>query len=146
SPASRVSGRAAISRRILREFLAALVVAACTKPATADEQLTTAPVQTLQGDDARHVESLTKTIDQLKSRAKFAEAVEPARKVLAICEKALGPDHWRTAAADRTLEDLRRIADLPQEGRRAIASVGARQGEFESELRKARYAEAERVS
>ena len=102
SLASSVTAQAAIGRRIFPGILAALVLAACAKPATADEkQPPKASVRTLQGDDAQQVESLTQTIDRLKSAGQFAEAVEPARKVLAICQKALGPDHWQTADARR---------------------------------------------
>jgi hypothetical protein len=141
-------------RRIVRALitvlpclvLAALVLAACARPATADEkQPPQASVRTLQGDDAQQVESLTKTIDRLTSAGQFAEAVEPARKILAICQKALGPDHWQAADARRAVDDLRRIAALPEEGRKAMASVGELESKAAAALERARYAEVERL-
>src|SRR6516165_117751 len=121
SLAASVTAGAAKGHRIFPGILAVLVLAACAQPATGDEkQPLQAPVRTLQGDDAQQVESLSKTINQLKSASQFAEAVEPARKVLATCQKALGPDHWQTADARRKVETLETIAALPEEGRKAM--------------------------
>src|SRR5262249_9916708 len=79
----------------------------------------------LTGADAQRVEELNKSIDQLRRAGKFAEAVVPAQGILATCERTLGPDHWQTADARRAITDLRRIVRLPEEGRKAIASVAA---------------------
>jgi CHAT domain-containing protein len=145
--ASSVTVRAAIGRRISRRILAALVLAACAQPGTADEkQPPQASARTLQGDDAQQVELLTKLIDQKKSAGQFAEAVEPARKVLAICQKALGPDHWQTADARRAVDDLRKIAALPEEGRKAMATEDQVRREAIAASEAARYAEADRLS
>src|SRR5262249_17930147 len=57
------------------------------------------PPKTLSGDADRKVAALSKAIDDLWRAGKFAEAVETARQAVAICEKALGPEHWRTADA-----------------------------------------------
>jgi tetratricopeptide (TPR) repeat protein len=147
SLASSVSARAALGRRIFPGILTALVLAACAQPATAGEkQPPQASVRTLQGDAAQQVESLTKTIDQLKRAGQFAEAVEPARKVLAVCEKVLGSNHWKTADARRAVEDLRTIATLPEEGRKALASVGDLEQKYKAEYQRAHYAESERIS
>src|SRR5262249_18997845 len=77
----------------------------------------------LSGDDSRRVDELKKTIDQLRRAGKFTEVIEPAQKVLEICLKALGPDHWQTADGRRAVEDYRTIARLPEEGRKALAST-----------------------
>jgi CHAT domain-containing protein/Tfp pilus assembly protein PilF len=147
SRAASVTARAALGRRILPGILAALVLAACAQPATAEEKpLPQAAVRTLQGDDARQVEALTQTIDRLKRAGQFAEAVEPARKILATCQKALGPDHWQAADARRAVADLRTIAALPEQGRKAMATVEQVRGEAIAASEAARYAEADRLS
>jgi CHAT domain-containing protein/Flp pilus assembly protein TadD len=96
----------------------------------------------LAGDDAQQVEALAKTIDQLKRAGQFAEAIEPARKILAICERACGPDHWQTADARRNGDDLHTIAALPEEGRKALASVGDLSDRERAAYERARYGEA----
>src|SRR5262245_50590019 len=64
-----------------------------------------APIpKSLTDADARRVEALNKTIDQLRRAGQFTEAIEPAKQILAICEKALGPDHWQTADARREID------------------------------------------
>jgi hypothetical protein len=147
SLAASVTARAALGRRIFPRILATLVLAACAQPATADEkQPPQAAVRTLQGDDAQQVAALTKTIDRLKSAGQFAEAVEPARKIVAICQKALGPEHWQAADARRAVADLRTIAALPEEGRKAMATVEQVRREAIAASEAARYAEADRLS
>src|SRR5262249_35939598 len=55
----------------------------------------------LSDTDARRVEELKKTIDTLWRSGHFVEAMEPARKLVGICEIALGPNHWQTRDARR---------------------------------------------
>ena len=87
SLASRVTARAAPWRRIIPGTLTVLLLGACASTATTDEeQPPQASVRTLQGDDAQQVESLQQTIERLKSAGQFAEAVEPAKQILAICQ------------------------------------------------------------
>ena len=100
--------------------------------------------KTLTGEDAKRVETLEKAIDELRRAGKFTEAIEPAKDVQAVCEKALGPDHWQTADAGRTIETLRIIARLPEEGRQAMASVGALEEEADAQETRAKYADAEK--
>jgi hypothetical protein len=146
SLASSVTARAALWRRIFPGIPAALVLAACAQPAPAEEkQPPQASVRTLQGDDAQQVESLTQTIDRLKRAGQFAEAVELARKILATCQKALGPDHWQAADARRAVDDLRTIAALPEEGRKAMASLGELTQKADTERQRGHYAESERI-
>ena len=102
-------------------------------------------VFSLQGEDRKQVEALRNTIAQLKVAGKFSEADGPAKEVLAICEKALRPGHWQTGDARREVEDLKSIARLPEEGRTAMASMGALEKEHEALTRRARYADAERM-
>lgn len=91
------------------------------------------------------MDELNKSIDVLWRAGKFAEAVEPPRQAAAICEKALGPDHWRTAEALRKVETQNTIAGLPEEGRRALMAVPVLEQEFMDAYGKARYADAERL-
>src|SRR5262249_42147598 len=76
---------------------------------------------------------------------RFAEAIEPAKQVLAVCEKALGPDHWQTADARRTIETLKTIVGLPEEGRRAMASVGSLAEEADALEDRAKYVDSEKI-
>src|SRR5262245_35213681 len=126
-------------------LLAALAVGVLPAIRAAAQPPPAAP-KTLAGEDTRRVEELNKTIDQVRRAGRFAEAVAPAQQVLAICEKALGPDHWQTSDAHRTVEDLRKIAALPEEGHRAMASVGDVQGRILTAHSKGHYAEAEELS
>src|SRR5262245_11774995 len=143
---SRVPAGTAIGRRVHSGFLAALVLAACADSVAAVEKgPPQASVRTLPGDDTRRVESLTKRIDQLKGAGRFAEAVEPAQQILAICQKGLGPDHWQAADARRTIDDLRAITALPDEGRKALASVGELARKAELKRVGGQYGEAERM-
>jgi tetratricopeptide (TPR) repeat protein len=100
------------------------------------------PPKTLTGEDAKRVEALEKTIDQLRRAGKFAEALEPAEQVLAIRARALGPGHYQTADARRTIEILKLIARLPEEGRRAMASIGSLKEEAQASEAQAKYADA----
>src|SRR5262249_32623452 len=103
------------------------------------------PPKALSEAAAKGVDELNKTIDALWRSGTFAEAVEPARQIAAICEKALGPDHWHTADARRQVETLNTIAGLPAEGRRALAAGPAMFQELKGAFGKARYADAERL-
>jgi tetratricopeptide (TPR) repeat protein len=105
-----------------------------------------APVpKPLTAAHAKRVEDWNKSIDRLQRAGKFAEAIEPAKQALAVCEKTLGSDHWQTADARRTLETLRTIASLPQEGQRAMASLGSLFEEANVLQSRAKYADAEKI-
>src|SRR5262249_43008060 len=54
-------------------------------------------------------------------------------------------DHWQSADARRKVETLKAIAGLPEEGRRALATVPALRREILDTYGKARYADAERL-
>jgi tetratricopeptide (TPR) repeat protein len=102
--------------------------------------------KTLGKEEATKVLALQQTIEQLRRAGKFTEAMEPARQVLAICEQALGSEEWQAADARREIETLEHITKLPQEGRTAMASVGALDEQRSELKRKAQHAEAERIS
>src|SRR5262249_50573532 len=70
---------------------------------------------------------------------------EPAQKVLEICLKALGPDHWQTADGRRAVEDYRTIARLPEEGRKALASTRDLEEKANAAREHAGYADSERT-
>jgi CHAT domain-containing protein/tetratricopeptide (TPR) repeat protein len=78
---------------------------------------TTAP-RVLTGDDARRVAALEKTIGELRKNGRLAEAVAPAREVLAIRLKALGEDHLEIENSYQSLatilEGLRRSVEADQ--------------------------------
>ena len=96
-------------------------------------------------DEEKRVTELTRSIERLRRGGKFTEAIEPARQVVAILERAVGPDHWRSGDARRDVETLRAIARLPEDGRRAMALVVS-QGEEASSLQKNnRFRESETI-
>jgi tetratricopeptide (TPR) repeat protein len=98
--------------------------------------------KTLSGADSKRVHELTEAIGALRREGKFVEAIEQARQAGAICEKALGADHWQTADWRRYVETLRTIAALPAEGRLALASVLALDAAGDAAYREANYGEA----
>src|SRR3954468_2602915 len=102
--------------------------------------------RSLSAADARRVGDLNRTIDRHRRAGAFTEAVEPARQALAIVEKALGPDHWQPADARRAIATLELIAGLPEDGRKAVASVGVLEDRGSALSQKGRFAEAERVA
>jgi CHAT domain-containing protein/tetratricopeptide (TPR) repeat protein len=95
--------------------------------------------------DSKRLNDLGKSIAALWQAGKFAEAVGPARQAAAIFEKALGPDHWRTADARRKVETLETVAGLPEEGRKALAAYRVVYQEFLDAYEKASYPDAERL-
>ena len=103
------------------------------------------PPKTLSEADARRVAGLQKAIETSWSAGKFAEALVPASQIVALCEKAVGPDHWLTADAQRKVVTLETIAGLPEKGQRALAGVPALRLEFVDASEKVRYADAERL-
>jgi hypothetical protein len=100
----------------------------------------------LAGADARRVVDLGRTIDQLRRAEKFEEAVAPAQEILTLCERAFGPDHWLTADARRQIKTIEYVIGLPEEGRKAMASVGPLESRYRELNQRARHAEAERMS
>ncbi len=99
----------------------------------------------LQGDDARRVESLEKTIAELQKQGRFAEAVPPAREVLAIRGRAQGEDHWETVSARIEAETVARAAGLPAGDQSDLASAYRRSDEANTQYKARRHAEAERL-
>ena len=81
----------------------------------------------LSGEAASRVQELEHQIAQLQSEGRFSDAIAPAREAAEIRTRLQGADHWQAADARRAVDDLRKIAALPEEGRKAMASVaGAR--------------------
>src|SRR5262249_14843491 len=72
--------------------------------------------------------------------------IGPAREVAETRTRLQCADHWQTADARRGVDDLRKVAALPEEGRKAMASVGDLVQRYEAERQRAHYAEAERIS
>jgi hypothetical protein len=99
----------------------------------------------LTGDAASQVAKLEQRIAQLRQEGKFAEAIGPAREVAEIRTRLQGGDHWQTADARRAVDDCRTIAALPEEGRKALASVGDLEEKSDAEREHGHYADAERI-
>jgi tetratricopeptide (TPR) repeat protein len=96
-------------------------------------------------DDEKQITQLAESIARLRREGKFAEAIEAAGQIVTILERAVGPEHWRTADARRSVETFRAIAGLPEDGRRAMASVVSREEQASSLQRKNQLREAETI-
>jgi CHAT domain-containing protein/tetratricopeptide (TPR) repeat protein len=97
----------------------------------------------LQGDDARRVEALEKTIDDLEKQGRFAEALAPAREVLAVRRRAQGDDHWETIDARTKEQACLRVSGLSREAQAELAAASRRRDEAEKLRQGGRYAEIE---
>jgi CHAT domain-containing protein/tetratricopeptide (TPR) repeat protein len=137
-------------RCIVRAWLAVLayfVLArdAAAQPARGPGQDLPPWKRQLTGDAAARVAKLEQQIGQLRREGRFAEAIEPAGAVAEIRTRDQGADHWQAADARRGVDDWRTIAALPEEGREAMASVGALFQRAVAERPRGRYAESERI-
>jgi tetratricopeptide (TPR) repeat protein len=99
----------------------------------------------LSGEAAAQVEKLEQQIDQLRRAGRFAEAIAPAREVAEIRTRLQGADHWQAADARRAVDDLRQLAALPDEGRKAMAPVEELDQRADADRQRGHYAEAERI-
>jgi tetratricopeptide (TPR) repeat protein len=117
-----------------------LSVAAQAPPVTKS-----APRPALSAGQEKQIESWNKSIAELKSQGKFADAVGPARQMQVICERVLGVDHWRSADARRDIAALDLMARLPEQGRQAIQSVLSLRSRLGDYYSNGRYDEMERV-
>jgi hypothetical protein len=100
----------------------------------------------LSSEPAAQVAKLEQQIAQLRRAGQFAEAIEPAREVGEIRTRLQGADHWQAADARRAVGDLRQIAALHEEGRKAMASAGELVQKADAERQRAHSAESERIS
>jgi CHAT domain-containing protein/tetratricopeptide (TPR) repeat protein len=105
--------------------------ASASSPATA--------LKTVSDTGSERLDELNEAIDALWREGRFAEAIEPARQALAICERGLGADHWYTADKRRLVETLQMIVALPSEGRQSLASVPALIAASNAAFDKAQY-------
>src|SRR5262245_34297120 len=92
-------------------------LAAWSQDATQDDSKP-APARTLSGQDEAQAKALKEQIQRLSRSGEFEAALKPAREVLTLCERALGPDHWETADSRLKIQTLETIAKLPEEGRK----------------------------
>jgi Flp pilus assembly protein TadD len=99
----------------------------------------------LSGEAAAQVAKLEQQIAQFRRGGRFTEAIEPARAVAAIRTRLQGADHWQSADADRAVVDLCKIAALPEEGRKGLASVGELEQQARAEYQRGHYAESGRL-
>jgi tetratricopeptide (TPR) repeat protein len=134
--------------RALITVLPCLVLAgeAAAQPDLSPDQHIPPWKRPLGGEAAAQVAKLEQQIDQLRRAGRFAEAIEPAREVTEIRTRLQGADHWQSADARRAMDDLRTIAALPEEGRKAMASVGEFEAKAGAARDRAQFAEAERLS
>jgi tetratricopeptide (TPR) repeat protein len=63
----------------------------------------------LQGADARKAEELDARLRKLQEASRFEEAVQVARELVALREKAQGKDHWEAASARWEEDALQRV-------------------------------------
>jgi hypothetical protein len=75
----------------------------------------------VKGEDEKQALAYKKRLDQLWPAAKFAEAAEPAEKLLDLRRRVQGQSHWQTVDAARRLETLRLVVRLPDEQQRELA-------------------------
>jgi CHAT domain-containing protein len=66
----------------------------------------------LTGDDAKRAAEWQQKFGELCQAGKYAEAREVARQILALRQRVQGVDHWQTADARRTMDDLKRLERL----------------------------------
>jgi hypothetical protein len=99
----------------------------------------------LTAKDATRVENVEKQIEQLRREGRFADAIGPARDVAEIRTRLQGAAHWQAADARRAVDDLGKIAALPEKGRQAMATVGELDSKATDALERAQYSEAERL-
>jgi CHAT domain-containing protein/Tfp pilus assembly protein PilF len=90
-----------------------------TRPAeSAQPAPAAAPWQrVLTGADAKQAAELGEQIAKLYQDGQYAEAQEPAQRLLTLRTRVQGADHWQTGDARRELEDLRRLEHLPADQR-----------------------------
>jgi hypothetical protein len=100
----------------------------------------------LTSEAAARVAQLDQQIARLRRAGQFAEALEPAREAAETRTRLQGADHWQAADARRAVDDLRKIATLPEEGRKAMASVGELVQKAGAERQRARHAESEHIN
>src|SRR5262245_47480871 len=124
----------------------ALTAAAVAQPGRKPESSNPPWKRPLSGEAAARVAKLEQQINQRRGEGRFAEAIEPAREVAAIRTRLQGADHWQAADARRAVDDLRKIAALPEEGRKALASVGELAQKADAEYQRGHYAESERIN
>ena len=127
-----------------------LAVSVATVLAQASEKQEAAPStrqlpwqRVLTGDDAKRVKALEKAIGELEKKGQFAEAVAPAREVLAIRQRAQGEDHWETMVARIKIQTWARVAGLPRQDQSDLAAALRQQEEADKFHKGRRYAEAE---
>jgi hypothetical protein len=97
----------------------------------------------LQGEDAKKAAALEKQISELWAAGMFADALEPAREVLALRQRVQSNGHHETADAARQVETLRKVAALPAEQRTALAAAPAIAEKAEALYSRGKYGEAE---
>jgi CHAT domain-containing protein/tetratricopeptide (TPR) repeat protein len=112
----------------------------------ADSQAKAAPKppwqHLLTGDDERKAAALDKRIADWENADRYTEAVTAAEKLLALRQRAQGPDHWEAADARWALAALKKVATLPKPKRlgwRKAAQADAEAGRLEQQ---ARFAQA----
>jgi tetratricopeptide (TPR) repeat protein len=96
----------------------------------------------LKGDDARKVEAREKEIAELEKKGRFADAVTPAREVLAIRSRVQGEDHWETVTARIRAQTDARVAGLPGEAQSEVATAIRQTETAEEPYKKGHYTEA----
>jgi hypothetical protein len=96
-------------------------------------------------EEASKIAGLKQQIHRLQEMGRFAEALTPARELLEIRTRLQGAGHWETAGSRHLLDVLKQLANLPQEGQRAIGLTYSEARRAINLEGKGAYAEAEKI-
>jgi hypothetical protein len=100
----------------------------------------------LTGDDAARARKLEQQVDRLKREGRFGEAIGPAGELAELRARRQGADHWEAANARLAAEALRTAAALPEEGRKAMATVRELTDKLIVTYQRGQYADSERLA
>jgi CHAT domain-containing protein/tetratricopeptide (TPR) repeat protein len=97
----------------------------------------------LTGVEAKQADGWEQKVGDLTAAGKYAEALAPARQVLALRTRRQGAKHWETIDADRTLQTLKKLADLDAKGREGLAAATRLEADAYQLFQQGRYSRAE---
>jgi CHAT domain-containing protein/tetratricopeptide (TPR) repeat protein len=100
----------------------------------------------LTGDHAARARRLEQQVERLAREGRFGDAIGPAGELADLRARLQGADHWQAANARRAADALRTTAALPEEGRKAMATVGELMDKLIATNQRGQYAESERLA
>jgi tetratricopeptide (TPR) repeat protein len=99
----------------------------------------------LTGDDAKRAAKLEQDLAELEAAGKYAEALAPARQLLALRTRGQGATLWQTADARRRIETLTRAAAMSVQDQKALATARQLHLEGFGLAEQGQYGRAERL-